>query len=176
MRECIPGARVDEQRNCDKQISEQLHDSSGIVTLAQGWQLVKTKSPTGDSDAISVQHIADTRKSDIGLAGLSLQCGQQRQSIDINVIVLNRWSRTDRPKIVITIDGGHATEFEASVRQAGEALLLPESASDLLTHDWQTATELTVEIHGKAGHIRGVIPLAGLAAAVRTLMENCPGR
>jgi hypothetical protein len=175
-RECGPGLGSEEQRNCDKQFSEQLRNSSGIVTLAQGWQLVKTKSPTGGQDAISVMHVADSGKSDIGLAGLSLKCGQERQRIDVIVILLDRWSRTDRPKIVLTSPTGRAAEFEASVTQAGEALLLPKSASELVQNDWQSATELNVEIDGKAGQIRGVIPVSGLAAAVRTLLESCAGR
>lgn len=173
-RECISNLGRAQQQDCDQHVLEQLRSGSRITTLGDGWQLVKTKSPTGGQDAVSAMRVVDSGKSDIGLAGLSLQCGPQ--GIEVILVTLGRLSRTDRPKVILTAGNGHTAEFEASVVQAGEALLLPKTASDLAAGDWQTTTELAVEIQAKPGPIRGVIPLGGLAAAFRTLAENCRAR
>ena len=147
---------------------------SNVISLNGGWQLVKTKNPSGGADAVSIMHVADTRKSDIGLAGLSLQCG--RQGIEVLLITLERMSRSDRPKVTLTTGAGRVVEFEASVVQAGEARVLPRNASELASGDWHRATELSVDIERKPTSIRGTVPIVGLAAAYRILTESCPAR
>jgi hypothetical protein len=118
-------------------------------------------------------HVADTVKSDINLAGLNLQCGQQ--GIEVVLILLEPLSRTARPTVALTA-GTSRSEFEASVVQGGEALLLPQAASSLVAGAWQNATELSVEIETKPSPIRGAVPIGGLPAALRALSPNCAVR
>lgn len=171
---CVAGVGRDRQRECDRQVFNQIGSTSSVTTLDGGWQLVRTKSPSGGPDAVSVMHVADWKKSDIGLAGLSLQCSQQ--GIEVILITLERMSRTDRPQVTLRPGTGQTVEFEASAVQAGDALLLPRYASELALGGWTSATELSVDINGKPTPIRGIIPIGGLGAAVRVLVGNCPAR
>ncbi|MGY8667472.1 hypothetical protein Q3C01_34675 [Bradyrhizobium sp. UFLA05-109] len=170
---CISGASADQQRLCDRQASEQLTSASRITALEGGWQLVRTKNPSGGTDAVSVMHVADSSQSDLRLAGLNLQCGQK--GVEVILVTLERRSRGDRPKVVLSATGSRS-EFEATVVQAGEALLLPQPASDLAVHEWQNSPQLSVEIDAKPAPIRGVIPIKGLATAMKALTTNCPAR
>jgi hypothetical protein len=118
-------------------------------------------------------HVADTRKSDVGFAGLSLQCGSG--GIEVVLIVLGALPRMTKQGVVLTA-GNHRSELEATVFQGGEALRLPPTASNLATGEWQSATELSVEIQTKPAPIRGAVPLGGLSTALRHLSQNCAAR
>jgi hypothetical protein len=172
-RGCVTGVGAARQQECDSEVSKQVGSGSNIILLDGGWQLVKTKDPSGGPDAVSIMHVADAKRSDIGLAGLSLQCG--RQGIEILLIILERMSRGE-PKVTLTSGNGRIAVFDASVVQAGQALLLPRNAAEFATRDWQQANELSVEIEGKSTSIRGTVPIGGLAVAYRLLTESCPAR
>jgi hypothetical protein len=172
-RGCVTGVGVARQQECDSEVSKQVGSGSNIILLDGGWQLVKTKDPSGGPDAVSVMHVADAKRSDIGLAGLSLQCG--RQGIEVLLIVLERMSRGE-PKVTLTSGNGRIAVFNASVVQTGQALLLPRNAAEFATRDWQQANELSVEIEGKSTSIRGTVPIGGLAVAYQLLTESCPAR
>ncbi|WP_369726047.1 hypothetical protein AB8Z38_15995 [Bradyrhizobium sp. LLZ17] len=172
-RGCVTGVGVARQQECDSAVSKQVGSGSNIILLSGGWQLVKTKDPSGGPDAVSIMHVADAKRSDIGLAGLSLQCG--RQGIEILLIILERMSRGE-PKVTLTSGNGRIAVFDASVVQAGQALLLPGNAAEFASRDWQQADELSVEIEGKSTSIRGTVPIGGLAGAYRLLTESCPVR
>lgn len=172
-RGCITGVGVARQQECDSEVSKQVGSGSNIILLDGGWQLVKTKNPSGGPDAVSVMHVADAKRSDIGLAGLSLQCG--RQGIEILLIILERMSRGE-PKVTLTSGNGRIAVFDASVVQAGQALLLPRNAAEFATRDWQQANELSIEIEGKSTSIRGTVPIGGLTVAYQLLTESCPAR
>ncbi|MBR1171014.1 hypothetical protein [Bradyrhizobium liaoningense] len=118
-------------------------------------------------------HVADSLKSDVEFAGLNLQCGLK--GLDVILVTLQRRSRSDRPKVALSTTRSR-NEFVATVVQAGEALLLPDAAADLAAHDWQNSPQLSVEIEARPTPIRGVIPIIGLAAAMKTLIANCPTR
>ena len=135
--------------------------------------MVETRDPGGGADAISVMHVADTAKSDSGLAGLSLQCA--RGSIEVVLIVLDPLPRTTRPPVTLTA-GSSRAELRASVIQRGETLLLPQAASNLAAGVWQKVSELSVEIDTKPAPIRGAVPLGGLSTALSYLSQNCPAR
>jgi hypothetical protein len=167
---CILGGSANQQRQCDQQASEQLTSASRITVLDGGWRLVRTKNPSGGADAVSVMHVADSVKSDVSLAGLNLQCGQH--GLDVILVTLERRSRGDHPKVMLSTSSSR-NEFEATVIQAGEALLLPQTAADHAAHDWQNSPQISVEIEGKPAPIRGVIPIMGLAAAMKALTANC---
>jgi hypothetical protein len=119
---CLSGATFDQRQKCDEEALGQAQKSQ-TTQLDGGWRLVRTRNQSGGADAVSVMHVADTAKSDTGLAGLSLQCG--RDGIEVVLIVLERLSRTARPSVTLTA-GINRVEFEASVVQGGEVLLLPQ--------------------------------------------------
>jgi hypothetical protein len=167
---CSSGVSPDLRQRCDEEAVRQA-EKSRTTQLDEGWRLVRSWDPGGGADAVSVMHAVDTRGSDVGLAGLSLQCG--RGGIEVVLIVLEALPRTTRPAVVLTA-GTKRTEFEASVVQGGQALLLSQDASSLAASEWQSATELSVEIDTKPAPIRGAIPIRGLAAALRNLSQNCP--
>jgi hypothetical protein len=152
---CSSGVSPDLRQRCDEEAVRQA-EKSRTTQLDEGWRLVRSWDPGGGADAVSVMHAVDTRRSDVGLAGLSLQCG--RGGIEVVLIVLEALPRTTRPAVVLTA-GTKRSEFEASVVQGGQ---------------WQSATELSVEIDTKPAPIRGAIPIRGLAAALRNLSQNCP--
>jgi hypothetical protein len=172
LQNCSSAAAPDQRQRCDEAAFRQAGKS--ITTLLEGgWQLVKTKDPAGGADAVSVMHTVDSSRSDVGLAGLSLQCGPA--GIEVVMIILDRLPRAPRPAVMLTA-GNKQTEFEATVIQGGEALLLPESASNQAAGEWQNIKELSVEIATKPTPIRGAIPLGGLSAALGRLLQNCPAR
>jgi hypothetical protein len=117
--------------------------------------------------------LVDTTKSDASLAGLSLRCS--REGFEVVLIVLEPLPRASHPIVILTA-GSKRSEYEASVAQTGEALLLPQAASSLAAGDWQKATELSVEIATKPNPVRGIVPIAGLPAALRSLSPNCAFR
>lgn len=172
-RGCVTGVGVDRQRECDTEVSKEVGNGSNIILLSGGWQLVKTSNPSGGPDAVSIMHVADVKRSDIGLAGLSLQCG--RQGIEVLLIILERMPRGE-PKVTLTSGNGRIAVFNAPVVQAGQALLLPRNAAEFATRDWQQANELSIEIEGKSTSIRGTVPIGGLTVAYQLLTESCPAR
>jgi len=88
------------------------------------------------------------------------------------LILLSSFPRSDHPKVILTA-GADRGEFQASVAQSGEALLLPMAAASLAAGDWQKATELSIEIETKSNPIRGIVPIGGLSAALRSLSPHC---
>ena len=169
---CTPGLNPDQQRTCDRQASEQIGAGSRATSLPGGWQLVRTKNPQGGADAISVMHVADIRSSDIDFAGINIRCGPG--GMEFLLIVLNRLSRSDQPTVVLSA-GNHRSQFEASVDQTAQALLLPTASTASAASEWQDAKEISIEIGRKtAPTIRGIVPLAGIASAMRALATSCP--
>lgn len=169
--ECAPGKAASQQK-CDDQISAQVGSGSHITSLAGGWQLVRTKHPAGGSDAVSAMHVVDAAKSDVGLAGLSLQCGPQ--GVEVVLVMLEHMSRSERFRVTLTPNTGAAAEMEASVAQSGETLLLPEQAAKLAAGEWQQASNLSIQIQKQAMAVRGEIPISGLGAALQILNASCP--
>jgi hypothetical protein len=170
---CASGVDAEQRRRCDEEAFKQIESGSQSTQLEGGWRLVKSKNPDGGDDAISVMHVVDSAKSDTRLAGLSLQCG--KGGIEIVLIVLEPLSRSARPNVAL-MAGEKRAEFQASVIQGGVALLLPADASKLAASDWQTANELAVEIGTTPSAIRGAVPMAGLATALRYLSQYCYAR
>jgi hypothetical protein len=173
MRNCIPGASSEQRNQCDDAVSQQLKATTRTTELDGGWRLVKTRDPGGGAESTSVMHVVDTGKSDFGLAGLSVRCG--REGFEVVLVVLEPLPRASQPTVILTA-GSLRSEFEASVAQNGEALLLPQGASSLLAGDWQKAAELSVEIATKPNSVRGIVPIVGLPAALRSLTPNCAFR
>jgi hypothetical protein len=167
--DCSAGSSRDRQR-CEEAFSRNVKASNRTTELPGGWRLVKTANPSGGPDAVAIMHVSDTAKSDLNLAGLTVRCGQG--SPEILLIVLGPLPHGSHPSITIE-SGPRRVEFEASVIEGGEALLLPQIASSLAAGDWQRANELSVEIAIKPVLIRGVVPTTGLSTALQTLAQNC---
>jgi hypothetical protein len=170
IQDCRPGARISDRQRCDEAISEQLKAASRTTALDGGWRLVKTKDPFGNSETVSAMRTVDADKSDINLAGLSLNCVSG--GIQIALIVLSPIPRTSHPKVILTA-GSNRSEFEGAVTQSGEALLLPPAVTSLAARDWENVPELSIEITTKSNPIRGILPLGGLSSALRSLSRNC---
>ena len=173
MQNCVPGTSPEERRHCDEAVSDQLKATSQTTVLDGGWRLVKTRNPGGAGETVSAMHTVDTARSDINLAGLSLRCAPG--GIQVVLIVLSPLPRASQPRVTLTA-GANRNEFEASVTQGGEALLLPQAAISLVTGDWQNAAELSIEIATNSNPIRGIVPIAGLPSALRYLAANCAGK
>jgi hypothetical protein len=173
LQNCVAGVNSGQQKRCDEEASEQAKAQSGTTQLDGGWRLVRTKDPRGGADAIAVMHVVDSAKSDLALVGLSLRCGQG--GVEVVLIVLEPLLRASHPTVILTTRSNRA-EFEASVIQNGEAVLLPQAAASLAAGDWQQAAELTIEIATKPNPIRGIVPLGGLSAALHSLIPNCAVR
>jgi len=131
MRGCAPGINPEQSRICDEEAFKQAATGSQTTQLDGGWRLVNTRNPSGGASAVSVMHLANTTRSDFAMAGLSLQCGPK--GIEVALVLLEPLSRHARPAVVITA-GTRRSEFEASVTQTGQALVLPQAASTFVTN------------------------------------------
>jgi hypothetical protein len=118
---------------------------------------------------------ADTSKSDLDLAGMTLRC--QNSEVEVLIVLVGGLSPRLHPKVVISA-AGNTTEFIATVAPPGASLLLPPSASDLASGPWASVAELAIRIeteqnNGTARLIRGSIPVAGLREALPSLLASC---
>jgi hypothetical protein len=173
LQSCIHSSSAEQRQRCDEAVSNQSKFSGQTAPLEGGWRLVRTKNPGGTAETISVMHVADTAKSDIGLAGLSLRCSLA--SFEVVLITLEHLPRASRPNVILTV-GSDRNQFQASVAQSGEELVLPQAASGLATGKWQSGTELSVEIETQPNPIRGIVPIRGLSAALRLLSPLCAAK
>ena len=171
MLNCVPGAAPEARQRCDEVVSDQLRATNQTTILDGGWRLVKTRDPGSGSETVSAMHTVDIARSDANLAGLSLRCSPG--GVQLVLIVLSPLPRASTPRVTVTA-AADRSEFQASVIQIGDALLLPPAATDLAGGNWQKASELSIEIDTKTSPIRGVVPIGGLSAALRSLTGYCP--
>ncbi|MGA8694705.1 MAG: hypothetical protein WB689_12845 [Xanthobacteraceae bacterium] len=136
------------------------------------WQLARTANPAGGPDTISITKIAEGTRSDQDVTGLMLRCAEGATT-EVLVIVIKPLPLRTHPKVTV-VAGATTTEFTASVVTPGVLVLLPEKASALVEHAWQSIPELTVAIAGDHRLLHGVIPLADISTAMQTLQSNCP--
>jgi hypothetical protein len=139
-----------------------------------GWRLVRTPGPAG-RDVVAIIQTADTAKSDLNLAGLMLRCSETGPEVLV-VLILPLPPRT-HPRVVVST-GRDKADFSATTVPPGAAILLPKEAIILASGSWTAATELSVEVDAPEGapettSIKGVIPLAGLGAALSNLLASC---
>jgi hypothetical protein len=141
--------------------------------LSDGWYLVRTTSPLGGPDAISIMRTADPSRSDLDLAGLTIRCSSGGP--EALIITLRPFSFGARP-IIVFGKSGHEARFRATVAPPSTAVLVPMDATKLVTVSRQTPNDLFVRIEDSKYKLRGVISLAGLQSALKVLMENCPAQ
>jgi hypothetical protein len=147
-------------------ISEQ--PSSAV--LEGGWHFVRTRSPSGGADAISIMHTADTSRSDLDLAGLMIRCGGN--GAEIVVILLRSFPVRARPLVVFGRPGKQS-QFEATVAPPGTALLISRDATSLVDGPWRPLNDLFIRIEDGKFTIRGVVAIAGLQSAFKLLIASC---
>ena len=139
--------------------------------LGGGWRLTRTANPAGGADAVSIFHIADLPKSDPNLAGLMFRCADQ--GIELLVVVVSPLPPIADPRVTIAANG-QEWQFDARVIPPGLTLLLPTRSADLAAGVWQSAHQLDAKVTWQSKSLSGVVPIDGLAAALTTLIANCP--
>src|SRR6516165_2287565 len=156
-------------------------NSSGPTHLSQQpsvktgtWQLNRTTNPAGGPDTISISKIADAARSDHDVAGLMLRCAEGATT-EVLVVLIEPLPPRTHPKVTVSA-GPTTTEFTASVVTPGALVLLPEKASALVEHAWQSVPELVVTIAENHRSLHGVIPMADINTAMQTLQSNCQKR
>jgi hypothetical protein len=140
------------------------------------WQLARTRNPGGGPDTISMTKILDATRSDPEVAGLMLRCSEGA-TVDVLVILIAPLPLQTHPKVTV-VAGSTSTDFIASVVAPGALapsalVLLPEKASALVEHLWQSVPELEVKIVEPHRSLQGVIPVADISTAMHTLQSNC---
>jgi hypothetical protein len=136
------------------------------------WQLARTPNPAGGPESISIMKSANTTGSGQDIAGLMLRCGEGATT-QVLVVLIEPLPPRAHPKVTV-VAGTTTTEFTASVVTPGALVLLPEKASALVEDAWQSVHELAVSISENRRSLHGVIPLADISTAMRTLQSNCP--
>jgi len=156
----------------EEAISEPPADSSQrSTTVSATWHLVRTTDPHGGRDTVSIIKAADISRSDLDLAGLVLRCHDG--AIEVLLVLIEPLPPRAQPKVTVEA-AGRRTEFNARVVSPGALVLLPSEATKLAAGPWQAAPELSITVAANPISIRGVISLAGLAAALPALQANCP--
>lgn len=138
--------------------------------LAGGWHFVRIHNPSGGADAISIMHTADTSKSDLDLAGLTIRCGET--NAEVIVVLLRTFPLRARPQVIFG-DSGSEIKFEATVAPPGTAVLLPKDAMHLVSGSWLTMSNLLIRVDDGKTTIRGVVALVGLHEALKVLLASC---
>jgi hypothetical protein len=136
------------------------------------WQLARTPNPAGGPDSISIAKIAATPQSDQDVTGLMLRCAEGATT-EVLVVLIKPLPLRTHPKVTV-VAGATTTQFTASVAAPGVLVLLPEKASALVEHAWQSIPELAVTIAEDHRSLHGTIPLADINTAMKTLQSNCP--
>lgn len=137
------------------------------------WRLVRTPNPNGGRPAVSIMQIADVARSDLGLAGLMLRCGDN--AIEI-LIVLVRYLPPNAHPVVTVRSGLTDKKYTGRVVPPGLMVLLPPEAMSLALGPWQKAADVAVNVNDDQGSIHGVVPLTGLKGALQLLQSSCPAR
>jgi hypothetical protein len=169
-------SRIKDKRERMRYEKEEDSGSSVNVSRQQPepgtWQLARTPNPAGGPDSISITKIANITGSDQDIAGLMLRCGEGATT-QVLVVLIKSLQLLAHPKVTV-VAGATTTEFTASVVTPGALVLLPEKASALVEDAWQSVPELAVSISENRRTLHGMIPLADISTAMRTLQTNCP--
>jgi hypothetical protein len=119
------------------------------------WRLVRTPSPRGGPDLVSIMQTADPARSDLDLAGLMVRCGTT--SPDVVVVLVKPLPPRAHPKVKLAA-GGSIAQFDGAVVSPGASLSLPADVGALVDGPWQSSPELAIEVDDSNDPIRGVIP------------------
>jgi hypothetical protein len=139
----------------------------------QSWHLVRTPNPRGGPDAVSVTHVADFSRSDPDLAGLTLRCADG--GVESLIILITPLPPHAHPNVRIAAAESDLL-LKADMVQPFTSVRLTPKATALLTGSWQMRAELDVRVENEGTKIEGVILLAGLPAALQSLLVECKSR
>jgi len=156
---------------CYEEMKSKLAPPQDQSTASGPWQLTRAPNPSGGPDSISItKNVNAIPAQDV--SGLMLRCAEGATT-DVLVALAAPLPPRTHPKVTV-VAGSTTTDFIATVVAPGGLVLLPEKASALLEHAWQSVAELTVTITESRHSLKGVIPLDDIASAVQTLQSNCP--
>lgn len=161
-----------ERMRCEKEEEPSTNVSQPPPPELGTWRLIRTPNPAGGPESISITKSANTTGSDPDFAGLMLGCGEGATT-QVLVILVEPLPPRAHPKVTV-VAGATTTEFTATVVPPGASVLLPEKASALVEDAWQSVPELSISISENRRSIHGVISLADIGTAMRTLQSNCP--
>ena len=99
-----------------------------------------------------------------------IRCGET--SAEVVIVILPALPFRTRPHVTFG-KPGNEIQFEATVAPPGTVVLLPNDATALVSGPWQTLEDLFIRIDDGQSTIRGVVKLAGLAAAFKKLQASC---
>jgi hypothetical protein len=156
---------------CNEEMNSKLAPPQDQTPASGPWQLARTSNPSGGPDSISITKNVNAIPPQ-EISGLMLRCAEGATTEVLVVLAAPLPSRT-HPKVAV-VAGSTTTDFIATVVAPGGLVLLPEKASALLEHSWQSVPELTVTITESQRSLHGVIPLDDIANAMQTLQSNCP--
>jgi hypothetical protein len=145
-------------------------DEANRSTLPSGWHLIRTKSPNGSRDAVSVSHTADVDGSDVDFAGVMLRCGEK--DVEVIVVAVTPFSPRAKPEVIVHVNS-QEWHFSAHVISPGAELQLPVEATRLAFGLWQSAHELTVEVVSQEQSFSGVVRIEGMGEALAALGVYC---
>jgi hypothetical protein len=135
-----------------------------------GWRLLRTPNPQGGPEAVSIMRSADLVQTDPDLAGLMVRCAPKNP--EVLIVMMQPVPPAAQPRVDIG-PAGRTVSFTATVLPPGLAILLPDDAAALVQHQWQQAPELSIVVDEGQTKARGVVPMAGLQAALQLLLANC---
>jgi len=135
-----------------------------------GWRLLRTPNPQGGPEAVSIMRSADLVQTDPDLAGLMVRCAPKNP--EVLIVMMQPAPPGAQPRVDIG-PAGRTVSFTATVLPPGLAILLPDDAAALVQHQWQQAPELSIVVDEGQTKARGVVPMAGLQAALQLLLANC---
>lgn len=135
-----------------------------------GWRLLRTPSPAGGSDAISITHVADLARSSPELAGLMLRCDLGH--VEALVVLITPLPPRAHPHVTIAA-GDDAISLTADMVPPFTSIRLTSGATDAITRVWRARPELSLRAEYEESKVDGFILLAGLPAALQTLNAQC---
>jgi hypothetical protein len=157
--ETPPVARPSRRHRCNLHL---LDISGDLRTVSGIWK----------AGSISITKIAEATRSDQDITGLMLRCAEGATT-EVLVVLTKPLQLRTHPKVTV-VAGATTTVFTASVVTPGVLVLLPEKASALVEHAWQSIPELAVAIAEDHRLLHGVISVADISTAMQTLQSNCP--
>jgi hypothetical protein len=137
------------------------------------WRLVRTPSPYGGADAVSITHTAEFARSDPDFAGLMFRCTDSGPEAVVVLIV--PLSPRSQPQVTLMADGGRELHVDATVGMPGAIVVLPRAAAVAFLGAWQSSAQVAIEVAAEGRTIHGVVALAGLDQAIKMLNANCAG-
>lgn len=140
--------------------------------IAGGWRLLTTANTAGGADEVSLAHTPEASRSDPNLAGLMLHC--RSGHVEVLLVVLEPYPPQATVEATVRLGKKSPAKYRADVAPSGLVLRLPDEAATPILSSTDEAAELLVQLAGGTTPItNGLIKLAGLAQALKTLKGLC---